>query len=181
MVQRNLQCTHCRTLNCAEVIEQSLDAIFWCKNCGFAFNLDLEKLKKLNDPNPGSWLPCIPLKGVVAREPQGETPDGYMDPVNGGAKPHSRQEYMDMFFIDPKVYLDWNRKRGRPLKVFGFECKEPVGPAPQGDDAAKLKQDQLAGRIDRVNYLEKLMNLMKSGKITRAYYDNEKRRILTEN
>jgi hypothetical protein len=181
MVQKNLECFHCKTLNCGDVSMENPNAIFYCVNCGFAFNPDPEKLKKLNDPNPGNWLPCIPLKGVVAREPLGETPDGYMDPVNGGAKPHSREEYKKMFFIDPEVYLDWNRKRGGPLKVPGFECKEPAPqPISVGDDPAKLKQDQLAGRIDRMDYLEKLMKLLKSGKVTQAYYDNEKKRILAE-
>jgi len=184
MVLKNLQCFHCKTFNCGDVSEQNPEIVFFCKNCGFAFNPDPEKLKKLNDPNPGNFLPCIPLKGVVAREPLGETPDGYTDPVMGGAQPHSRQEYMDMFFIDPAIYLDWVRVRKSPRNVPGFECKVQAPSAPQPcqteDDPAKLKQEQMAGKITRKVYLEKLMQLLKSNKVTQAYFDQEKKRIIAE-
>ena len=184
MVQINLKCYNCKTFNCQEVNEQSPDTIMWCKNCGFAQNPDPEKLAKLNDPNPGNWLPCIPLKGVIARIPLGETPDGYDDPVNGGSRFYTREEYKNTFFIDPEIYLDFARKRGRPNNVTGFECVKQVSPSsqptPVGDDPKKLKQDQLAGRINRVDYLEKLMSLLKSRKVTQEYYDVEKKRILKE-
>ena len=184
MVQRNLKCYNCKTFNCQEVDEQRPDLVMWCKNCGFAQNPDPEKLKKLNDPNPGNWLPCIPLKGVVARIPLGETPDGYDDPVNGGSRFYTREEYMKTFFIDPEIYLDFARKRGRPTNVTGFECAGQAVPSTKivsaGDDPKKLKQDQLAGRINRVEYLEKLMGLLKGGKVTQELYDAEKKRILKE-
>lgn len=180
MVQKNMKCFHCGTLNCAEVSKQNPDAIIWCNNCGIAQNPNPDKLKELDNPNPGNWLPCIPLKGVVAREPLGVTPDGYTSPTEGGAKFYSREEYMHKFFWDPEPYLKF--KKNTPQNVPGFECKEPVGPTPQppstGDDPAKLKQDQLAGRIKPVDYLAKLMSLLKSGKVTQAYYDAEKKRIL---
>jgi len=188
MVLKNLQCFHCKTLNCADVSEQNPEIVIYCQNCGFAFNPDPEKLKRLNDPNPGNFLPCIPLKGVVAREPLGEITDGYTDPVNGGSQPHSRQEYMDMFFIDPAIYLDWLKVRNSPRNVPGFKCKETTTPTPQpapkpcpnADDPMKLKQEQMAGKITRKVYLEKLMCLRKSDKVTQAYFDQEKKRILAE-
>lgn len=188
MVLKNLRCFHCETDNCEDIRESDSGTVFFCKNCGFAFNPDPEKLKKLNDPNPGNFLPCIPLKGVVAREPLGKTPDGYTDPVMGGAQPHTLEEYKEMFFIDPEIYLEWSRVRKSPHKVPGFGCKESAHPSPQpapqpspsGDDPAKLKQDQMAGRISRKIYLEKLMALLKGGKVAQAYYDLEKKRILAE-
>jgi hypothetical protein len=184
MVLKNLQCFHCKTLNCADVSEQKPEIVIFCKNCGFAFNPDPEMLKRLNDPNPGNFLPCIPLKGVAAREPLGETVDGYIDPVMGGSQPHSRQEYMDMFFIDPAIYLDWLKVRKSPRNVSGFECKENTQPKAQPcssvNDPAKLKQEQLAGKITRKIYLENLKCLLESGKVTQAYYDQEKKRIISE-
>jgi len=157
MVKENLKCFHCKTLNCRDVSKQNPNVIIYCSNCGFAQNPDPAQLAKLDDPHPENWLECLPLKGVVAREPLGETPDGYTDPVNGDA--HSLEEYKSTFFIDPEIYLDYV-KRKNPSNVPGFECKEPVVPVQKppstDDDPVKLKQDQLAGRIDQVVYLEKL-------------------------
>jgi len=80
MVKRNWKCFHCGTLNCGDISKQNTEAIVWCKNDGFAQNLDPAQLALLDNPHPENPLQCIPLTGVVAREPVGKTPDGYIDP-----------------------------------------------------------------------------------------------------
>ena len=119
MVKKNWQCFKCKTLNCGDISKQNPVAVFWCNNCGTAQNPDPTQLAKLDDPSPGNWLSCIPLKGVVAREPLGKTPVGFIDPEG---EVHSREEYTSTFFIEPEIYLNFI-KRQRPQNVPGFGCK----------------------------------------------------------
>lgn len=182
----NWACETCEQDNVVEIEEEPTrikvkERELFCVNCGVA-NIPQPLKGLINRPN-GQWLPCLELTGWEARIPNGKTPNGYRD---GKGNLLSRDDYKKEHHIDPKTCWRW-LKAGRPTG----KSQEPTTPLPmpqpkppepivEKDEAAKLKEEEESGRLGRVEYLSKLMALLKVGKIVKGYYEQEVDRVLNE-
>lgn len=173
----NWDCFHCEMNNAGEVEDDGskikvMEPIFFCSRCGVG-NIPPSS-PVLTHNAMGDWLGCLPLTGMAARVPNGKTPDGYMDVK---FRYWSREAYKNHHAIDPELYIKWV-KAGRPMG----KAPGPTGTtiAPTGDEAAKLKSQELNGTIGRVEYLHRLKDLLIKNVVSQIYYDQEKKRILDE-
>lgn len=75
-----------------------------CGTCGF-----VHQFKQKDETKGGSWLVCIPFKGMEKNLPTGMNSAGQFYDFQG--KAWSVNDYIEEYGVDPNLYLKWVNAR----------------------------------------------------------------------
>lgn len=108
-IYMNWPCDYCRSINQIESIEILKKDLQICDNCGLAFPTErvLSLISGSYQYMPEQW-DCYPIEDLATRVPRGPNGIFWEDPTG---KLFSRQDYISVHKIDPKIYFEYRNGR----------------------------------------------------------------------